>query len=215
MQELRDSGGEDLFKNKTLKTAGYLTFVSRPLGDGSHKERYAILVHSKLLAKLKKIGIKTPLPKPITLRSYKQFKRPPYGVVIGNDLILLNVHLGHYGNSKDSKKQRVTEARHLRQQILKLKRRYKTKHFIIAGDFNLNYRELRNIFKPTKGLKFNISTIHNTTVKNNYDHVISTMPIGSDIVSWAASSVENATHVSDHKPIRVKVKLSNEKGKRR
>jgi len=215
LQELRDSKGEDLFKNKTLKTAGYIPFISKSLGANAHKERYAVLLHSKLLIKLKKFGIKSPIPKPIKLRSYKQFKRPPYGVVIGKDLILLNIHLGHYGNSVESKSQRISEARNLRNQVNKLMRRYKTKHIIIAGDFNLNQSELRNVFKPTKNMKFNISTVHNTTVKNSYDHVVTTLPISSDIVSWVTSSTSNGIQISDHKPIRVNIKLKGKKQKRK
>jgi len=214
LQEIRDSKGSDIFQNNILKTAGYLKFVSKPLGENNHKERYVTLIHVKLLAKLKKIGIKAPTPKPIQLRSYKQFKRPPQGVVLGKDLILLNVHLGHYGNSKESKKQRIAEARALRQQVRTLMTRYKTKHIIIAGDFNLNHMELQNVFKPINNMKFNISTVHNTTVKNNYDHIVTTLPISSDIVSWVASSINNDLQVSDHKPIRVTVKIKGEKLKK-
>lgn len=213
LQEIRDSKNEDLFQTNILKTAGYLRFVSKPLGENNHKERYVTLIHGKLLAKLKKIGIKTPIPKPIQLRSYKQFKRPPYGVVLGKDLILLNIHLGHYGNSQESRKQRIAEARTLKRQVSNLVKRYKTKHIIIAGDFNLNSSELRNIFKPMKNMKFNISTVHNTTVKNNYDHIITTLPISSDIVSWAPLNTSNGTRISDHKPIRVNVKIKGKKTK--
>jgi len=214
-QEIRDNKEKNLFEENKLKTAGYLKFVSKPLGENRHKERYVTLVHAKLLAKLRKIGIKAPVPKPIQLRSYNQFKRPPQGIILGNDLILLNVHFGHYGNSKDSKRERISEARALKNQVNTLMRRYKTKHIIIAGDFNLNQMELRNIFKPMKNKKFNISTVYNTTVKNNYDHVVTTLPISSDIVSWIATSINKDLQISDHKPIRVNLKIKGKNLKRK
>jgi endonuclease/exonuclease/phosphatase family metal-dependent hydrolase len=206
LQELKESQGNSVFEDK-LKTYGYITKFSKPLGANNHKEIYAILIHPKMLTKL---GGKVPIIKEIKLRSYKQFKRPPYGVVIGNDLILLNVHIGHYGNGSGAKIKRLKEVKELKKQVVQLMRRYRTNHVIIAGDFNLNDRELKSVFGRLGGkYRFNISTKGLTTSSNSYDHVITTMSLKSDLVSWI-----DRTGTSDHSPIRVKVDLDQQKKKR-
>ena len=197
LQELRDNKKKSV-ENK-LKTYQYIPYFSKSLGEGKHKERYAILIHPKMLLKLKKLGRKV-IIKEVQLRSFRNFKRPAFGLKIGKDLLVINVHLGHYGNGVDAVSKRIKEAKALKQSIAKLKRKYQVKNIIIAGDFNLNVASLENIFTP---FEYTISTRGKTTNKSSYDHVITSLPLRSDMISRI-----NRDNISDHSPIRVKVELT-------
>jgi len=208
LQELRDSNGISAL-HTSLTTYGYFSFISEPLGQSVHKERLAVLIHPLLLAKLAKNNT-PPLIKTLPIHRTFCFKRPPFGIVIGKRLLILNVHLGHYGNDVRARQRRREEARCLKQLALRLMRRYRTQHLIIGGDFNLDAPTLRAIFTPVGTLRFFVSTDRPTTAKNSFDHIISTLPLRSDIVSRSSHG-----SVGDHRPVRVSVHLKNPATKKR
>ena len=196
LQEIKD------FKNKQINikelSSGYIHFVSEYLGRNRHKERYVVLINPKLYKKLNVNPFKI---REIKTRSFKYFQRPPYGVVFGNKFLFLNIHLV-YGNSKI---ERIKELRQLRQKTKELLKYYRIQNnnYIIAGDFNLDKNDIKQVFK-----KAYITTTVLTTNKNSYDHIITNQKIKKDLISKI-----NRVGLSDHSPIRVMIEINTKSTK--
>ena len=220
LQEILDNKKEKIehsfFQKKDIKSP-YMVYISDYMGIGN-KERSAILVHPKVLNKLK---ITPSQIKEVQLKSYKKYERPPYGLRLGKKLIVMNTHIIEGSSKYDrlkkngqsflesgkvvSKKWRLDEVKLLRKDIYQLLRYYNihSNNYIIAGDWNLDKLTLQNIFK-----KGNVTTDGLTTNANNYDHIITNLKVKKDIVSTI-----NRVNVSDHSPIRVTLNINTKSTK--
>jgi endonuclease/exonuclease/phosphatase family metal-dependent hydrolase len=188
LQEIKDSKQQEINYNKLFGRYNY--FVSDYLGPTSHKERYVILIHDKLLLNLKitKYQIKE-----LRSKNFNSFQRPPFGLILGKKLLLLNIHIVYSGNRK-------RELQQLKRKIYQTLRNHHitNNNFIVAGDFNLNISSIKQVFR-----KSNIAINQLTTNKNNYDHVITNLKLKRNTVSLL-----DRTAISDHSPIRVIIELN-------
>jgi len=134
---------------------------------------------------------------PIVKNTFISSIRKPQIILFRKKILLYNVHLIFKNDTKTSKMMRLGELKRIFYSLKRIMKIYKIKNFIIAGDFNLNKKELSKVFR----YPYHISENGLTTTKNSYDHIITNMKIIRDMVSNIIDpSIKN---VSDHKPINV------------
>jgi exonuclease III len=191
LQELRDkkiiyflSGGikEILFSPFDRTTSIYK-------GKGTHKEVYGFLVNKKY-KNIKKVEFK----------NYKSFQRPPTAIILDKKIAVINIHIV-YGKSVAPRKK---EIKALLRIVNTISKKYKIakKNIIIAGDFNLTYKNMKKIHKQvwikdktTVGLK---------RLSKDYDHFVTfgrkgKAKVRRDIVGKDLKFYRK--NISDHIPI--------------
>jgi endonuclease/exonuclease/phosphatase family metal-dependent hydrolase len=195
LQELRDkqiiyflSGGV-----KEIFFSPFERIVSNYKGKGTHKEVYGFLVNKKY-KDIKKVEFK----------NYRSFKRPPTVVILDKKIAVVNVHLV-YGKSVSKRKK---ELRALKRVIKKLTKTYKIKkeNIILAGDFNLTYKNMKKVFKQV--WVDGKTTVGTKKLSKDYDHFVTFNRNGSakvrtDILKDYKFYRKN---ISDHLPIELVLK---------
>lgn len=232
LQELRISKtNNELNVNELVKQISnkwYTAYSSELLGKSQHKEAYAILVSRKLHYKVKNIQ---PLNKKPYKNSQKIMQRPPFGIKLGNDIIVLNSHIVFDKENSDGKLKRVREVKLLKKSALNYIRYYSTDKkqplsVIIGGDFNLNHKKVSKIMKSTKKYVFNTFITDSTTKGGkNYDHFITITKKGKkyNIKSIKESihpmNYEKAKYANntsfDHNPIEVSFQIPQHSSKKK
>jgi exonuclease III len=161
LQELRDtkiiyflSGGI-----KQIIFSPFDRITSRYKGQGTHKEVYGFLVNKKY----KNV-------KEVEFNNYKDFKRPPMAVILDNKYAVVNVHIV-YGKTVGPRKK---ETKNINKIINQIHKKYKIKkqNIIVAGDFNLTYKNMKKIH-PKKNIWIkDKTTIGRKNFSKDYDHFI-------------------------------------------
>jgi endonuclease/exonuclease/phosphatase family metal-dependent hydrolase len=192
LQELRDdkiiyflSGGI-----KQIIFSPFDRITSKYKGEGTHKEVYGFLVNKKY----KDI-------KKIEFNNYRKFKRPPTAVILDRKIAVVNVHIV-YGKTVKARK---SETKALNDIIKELERKYKIPktNIIIAGDFNLTYKNMKKIHNNKTIWVNNKTTVGTKGFSKDYDHFITFTTKGKanarqDIVKDLKFFRKN---ISDHIPI--------------
>jgi exonuclease III len=196
IQELRDKYAINMlsidFRAVTSKKAK---------GRGKHKEFYGFLVNKRY----KKVKL-------FDSRSYRKFQRPPTAVILDDKFAVISTHIYHGGNdSKTSigkRKREVKALKYVRKQIHK-KYKIPYSHIFIAGDFNLDSKQISESLKDKNSL---VWIDEPTTVGrkkrfgNSYDHFITDSSVkGSSAVVKDIIKGRQAKsfikRVSDHLPV--------------
>jgi exonuclease III len=197
LQELRDdkiiyflSGGI-----KQILFSPFDRITSRYKGQGNHKEVYGFLVNKKY----KDI-------KKIEFNNYRDFKRPPTAVILDKKFAVINVHIV-YGKTVGPRKK---ETKAISKLIKELEKKYKIsqKNIVVAGDFNLTYKNMKKIY-PKKDIWIkDKTTIGRKKFSKDYDHFITFNQKAkaiarTDIVKDFSFFRKN---ISDHVPIELIIK---------
>jgi exonuclease III len=195
LQELRDkqiiyflSGGlkEILFSPFKRVTSNYK-------GKGSHKEVYGFLINNRY-KDIKKVEFK----------NYRSFKRPPTAVILDKKIAILNIHIV-YGKTVTNRKK---EVKALKKIVDTLSKKYKInkKNIIIAGDFNLTYKNMKKIFKQV--WVDEKTTLGRTKRSKDYDHFITFDRVAKAIVRDDVMKDIKfyRKNISDHLPIEIILK---------
>lgn len=192
LQELRDaqiiyflSGGI-----KEILFSDFKRVTSKEKGRDTHKEIYGFLINKKH----KNI-------KEVEFSNYKDFARPPMAVIIDDKIAIVNIHI-IYGKKKA---QRVKELKNLSKIVNSIENRYKIKkeNIIIAGDFNLEKKDILKNLKNYQVLIDEKTTLGKKGLSKSYDHFI-----GIDLKGVAKVRTDLAEdfkfytkNISDHLPI--------------
>lgn len=198
LQELRDrqiiyflSGGL-----KDILFSDFARYASNYKGKGTHQEVYGFLVNKKY----KDI-------KQVELGSYKDFKRPPSGVILDKKYAVVNIHIV-YGKSKIN---RIREVKKLKNIYKELEDKYNIdpKNIIIAGDFNIQAKELKEIFKDKQVLIEEKTTVGKNKLSQSYDHFIVDKSLKTDakVNTKILKDYQFFTkNISDHLPVELVIK---------
>jgi len=195
LQELRDkkiiyflSGGI-----KEILFSSFDRTVSDYKGQGSHKEIYGFLVNKKY-NNIRKVEF----------TNYRAFKRPPTAMILNNKIAIVNIHIVYGKGVKPRKK----ETKALKNIVKQLQRKYKIskRNIIIAGDFNLTYKNMKKIHKQVWIKKK--TTVGLKRFSKDYDHFITFGRSGyakarQDLVKDFQFYRKN---ISDHIPIELILK---------
>jgi len=192
LQELRDrqiiyflSGGI-----KEILFSDFKRITSREKGKDSHKEIYGFLVNKKY----KNI-------KEVDFFNYKDFVRPPMAIILDDKIAIVNIHI-IYGKRKA---QRVKELKNLTKIISSIEKKYKIKkqNIIIAGDFNLEKKDIEKRLKDINVLIEDKTTLGKKNLSKSYDHFLGkelkgNVRVRTDLAKDFKFYTKN---ISDHIPI--------------
>jgi len=175
-------------------------------GRGNHKEFYGFLVNKKF----KDVKL-------FDSRAYRKFQRPPSVIILDKKIAVINVHIFHGGdNSKNSLGKRMQEVKALKDIRKQIHNKYKIpyKNIIIAGDFNLESRQIGVSLKDKSKVWINKPTTigRSNRYGNSYDHFITHREIeGKTRVVKEIIKNRKSKYfikkVSDHLPIEGKFSL--------
>lgn len=196
LQELRDSqiiyflsGGI-----KEILFSDFKRYNSNPKGKNTHKEVYGFLVNKKY----KNV-------KEVEFSNYKDFSRPPMAIILDDKIAIVNVHIV-YGKKKE---QRIKEVKNLEKVIKTLENKYKIekRNIILAGDFNLERKDIQKILKDYTVFIEEKTTLGKKGLSKSYDHFIGFEIEGNSKVR--VDLVDDfkfySKNISDHLPIELRV----------
>lgn len=140
---------------------------------------------------------------------------PPSVLLLNNKFAIINVHIIYGKNNSIGKYNRIKEILALEDIIKSIKKKYKIKNIIIAGDFNMDFKDnmskIIHIKMQTLDLRqyINEPTTIGNTAKNrfnkSYDHFLSNglsvnAKVDTEIYTHRKQTYFNKK-VSDHLPI--------------
>lgn len=195
LQELRDrqiiyflSGGL-----KEIIFSPFDRVTSKYKGKGRHKEVYGFLINKKYKDIQK-----------VDFSNYRSFKRPPMAIILDKKYAVVNIHIV-YGKTVGERKRETKALKRVVQQIHK-KYNIEKKNIIIAGDFNLSYKNMKKIFKEVHIDKK--TTVGTKKLSKDYDHFVTfgregRSKVREDVLKDIKFYRKN---ISDHLPIELILK---------